>query len=148
MKITLCWVGKTKDTHIQEGIKKYLTFLKSYASVEIVEIKEEKGTLPVEEIKTREGQRILRQINDFILLDETGHEYTSREFAGFLKSFDSGTVRFVIGGCYGTSDAVHKKAKAMLSLSRLTLTHELSRLILLEQLYRAFTIIHNKKYHY
>jgi len=148
MKIILCWVGKTKDTHIQEGIKKYLTFLRPYASVEVVEIKEEKGTLPVEEIKAREGQRILRQVNDFILLDETGQQFSSVEFARFLKSFESGTVRFVIGGCYGTSDAVHKGAKAILSLSRLTLTHEISRLILLEQLYRAFTIIHNKKYHY
>jgi 23S rRNA (pseudouridine1915-N3)-methyltransferase len=148
MKITFYWVGKTKEAHIREGIKKYLAFLKPYVSVEVVVIKEEKGALPIEEIKAREGMRILQQVNDFILLDETGHEYTSREFAEFLKSFEGGTVKFVIGGCYGTSHAVHREAKAILSLSKLTLTHEISRFVLLEQLYRAFTILHNKKYHY
>ena len=148
MKIVLHWVGKTKDVFIRDGIRKYLGFLRPYASVDVIEIKEEKGSFPTQAVKEREGRRILRQVNDFILLDEGGHQYTSRGFAELLKSFEGSVLKFVIGGSFGVSEAVHREAKIILSLSNLTFTHEMSRLILLEQLYRAFTILHNKKYHY
>lgn len=148
MKIILYWVGRTKDTFVREGLKKYLSFIRPYASVDIIEIKEEKGSLPSHAVIEREGRRILKQVKDFILLDERGRQYTSLEFSEFLKSFKGSVLKFVIAGSFGASEAVRQKAKAILSLSKLTFTHEMARLVLLEQIYRALTILHNKKYHH
>jgi 23S rRNA (pseudouridine1915-N3)-methyltransferase len=148
MKITLYWVGKTKESFIAKGIEKYLKLLKSYATISVVEIKEEKGRLPVHVIKEREGRRLLDTVHNFIVLDEHASEYSSHEFADFINKNSHSHLKFVIGGAFGISYEVQKKACSGISLSRLTFTHEMARLIFLEQLYRAFTIIRNKTYHY
>ena|SRR3990172_5739135 len=148
MKITLLWIGKTKESYIREGIKKYLKLLKSYATVTIIELKEEKGRLPMAVIKEREGQRILDKAHNYVVLDEHAREFTSHEFAEFIEKNSTTSLEFVIGGHFGLSQEVLQKAYSGLALSRLTFTHEMTRLIFLEQIYRAFTIISNKTYHY
>jgi len=146
MKIKLVWVGKTKERFIDEGIKRYLNLLKPFGDVSVVEIKEEKGK-DIHRMVEKEGQRILKLPTPYILLDEKGKGYTSAEFAEFL-SRRSSTPTFVIGGAYGASESVRDAAECMVSLSKMTLTHEMARLLLVEQVYRAFTIMHKRGYHH
>lgn len=143
--IRVIYPGKTREGFIREGMEKYMRFLRPYARIELVELKEAKGS--PEDIIERESRAILASVRGrFILLDREGKAISSEEFAGLLK--DMAQVEFVIGGAYGVSEELKKEALFRLSLSRLTFTHELSRLLLLEQLYRAMTIIHGKRYHY
>jgi 23S rRNA (pseudouridine1915-N3)-methyltransferase len=146
MKIKLAWVGKTKERFLDEGIKKYLNLLKPYADVSVVEIKEEKGK-DVLRMVGKEGDRIIKLQTPYILLDEKGEGYTSREFADFLAGRAS-SLSFVIGGAYGVSEMVREAAGSIVSLSKMTLTHEMARLLLVEQLYRAFTIMNRRGYHH
>lgn len=148
-KIRLIWVGKSKDGFIRDGIDKYLKLLKPYVRVELIELKEAKDG-DRETLKRREGQRILEKASSFVLLDEGGIEMTSLEFTSFLKDFMDGPVplHLVIGGVYGVDGEVRQAARKKLSLSRMTLTHQMVRITLLEQIYRAFTIIKGKAYHY
>lgn len=156
MKLKILCVGRAKERFVQEGIAKYLRFLGHYADIEIRDIKDEKVTdlkdAPL--IRRREQERINRAIPTgafVIALDERGQELTSHEFASLLVSLKDNGVReivFVIGGALGLDEAVTKRADKTLAISRLTLTHEMTRLVLLEQLYRAFTIITGKTYHY
>jgi 23S rRNA (pseudouridine1915-N3)-methyltransferase len=111
----------------------------------VAEIKEEKGK-PREAALAAEAQRILKQSTGFYLLDEKGKHYSSLEFAGFLK--ERQTVDFVIGGAFGVSGEVREKSKGSIALSKMTLTHEMARLLFLEQLYRAYTILKGKEYHH
>jgi 23S rRNA (pseudouridine1915-N3)-methyltransferase len=141
MKIRVLWVGKTKERYVREGVEKYLKLLKPFAEVRTVEIKEQKG----EEVK-KEGQRILKQSGSYILLDERGKELTSEELA-FLLTGQS-EMDFVLGGPYGVSAEVKENASETVALSRMTLTHEMSRLILLEQIYRAMMIKRGGGYHH
>jgi 23S rRNA (pseudouridine1915-N3)-methyltransferase len=146
MKIRLAWVGRTKERFIQEGIEKYLRLLKPFTDVTVAEIREEKGK-DIQRIVEKEGERILKLRTPYVLLDESGKEYTSVGFADFLSG-RSPSLQFVIGGAYGVSGGVKDAAQAALALSRMTLTHEMSRLFLVEQLYRAFTIMHKRGYHH
>jgi 23S rRNA (pseudouridine1915-N3)-methyltransferase len=146
MKIRLAWVGRTKERFIQEGIEKYLRLLKPFTDVTVAEIREEKGK-DIQRIVEREGERILKLRTPYVLLDEGGKEYTSVGFADFLSG-RSPSLQFVVGGAYGVSDGVKDAAQAAVALSRMTLTHEMSRLFLVEQLYRAFTIMHKRGYHH
>jgi 23S rRNA (pseudouridine1915-N3)-methyltransferase len=156
MKLTIICMGKTKERFIQEGIAKYFGYLKHYADGEIKELKEEKihdlKDAPV--IRKKEAERIFASVpaNAFLVaVDERGQEFTSHEFAGFLsKALESGgrDIVFVIGGAMGLDEIVTGRANKTLALSRWTFTHEMARLVLLEQLYRAFTIIKGKTYHY
>ena len=146
MKIKLVWVGKTKERFIDEGIKKYVTLLKPYADVSVVEIRDEKGK-DVDRMVEREGDRILKLQIPYVLLDEKGKDYTSREFSDFLGKRAS-SLSFVVGGPYGVSEIVRGAARHIISLSKMTLTHEMARLLLVEQLYRAFTIIRGRGYHH
>jgi 23S rRNA (pseudouridine1915-N3)-methyltransferase len=148
MKIIVYWIGKTKESFLKEGIEKYLKLLKFYAQIDIVELKDEKEKLPPVLIKEREGRKILEKVKDYALLDENGTQCSSAEFAGFIQSYEGKTLRFLIAGAFGPSDEVRQRASATVSLGKITLTHEMARLILLEQLYRAFTIIRHKPYHY
>jgi 23S rRNA (pseudouridine1915-N3)-methyltransferase len=109
------------------------------ARVEVVEVRDERGTDPGA-ARTREGERILKSAGggDFVLLDEGGREMSSRELAAFAGERDS--LTFVVGGAWGVSEEVRRAAGSRLSLSRMTLTHEMARLVLLEQLYRALMI--------
>jgi len=149
-KIRLIWVGKSKDSFIRDGVDKYLKLLKPYVRVELVEIKGAKDT-GRKTLTNREGLRILEKTSSFILLDEGGTEMTSLEFTGFLEKhilYASLPRDFVIGGAYGVSEDVRQAAWKTLSLSRMTFTHQMVRVALLEQIYRAFTIIKGKAYHY
>lgn len=146
MKIRLLFTGKTKEPFIREGLKKYISLLRYYAEVSIIEIREEKGS-DMQRTRKREGERILKQEGSFILLDEQGRTMTSPEFARFLDR-KKPAVAFVIGGAYGVSQEVRHAASDTISLSPMTFTHEMARLVLLEQVYRAFTILGNRGYHH
>ncbi len=156
MRITILCMGKTREGFIRQGIDKYLRYLKPYADVEIRELKEEKiadlRDAPL--VRLREAERIAKSLHSgahTVALDERGREYTSHEFASFLdRQLESGVkeMSFIIGGDMGLDEAVTGRATTMLALSKWTLTHEMARLVLLEQLYRAFTIIKGKTYHY
>lgn len=145
VNVRIVWVGRTKEPYLNEGINRYLKLLKPSSKVSIIEVREERGkgragSLPAE------GKRILRQTQSYILLDDRGKELTSEGFAAFLK--DKESIDFVIGGPYGVSGEVREKARETIALSRMTFTHEMARLILLEQLYRASTIIKGREYHH
>lgn len=137
--------GKTKAKFIQEGLNHYLKISSSFAKIELIELK--KGQGEKQRVIQEESEEILNNIDgDFILLHTEGIMMDSMEFAKMIK--DKSTYQFVIGGVYGVNDKVLNSASMRISLSKLTFTHELSRLLLLEQIYRAVTIIHGKKYHY
>jgi 23S rRNA (pseudouridine1915-N3)-methyltransferase len=146
MKIRLVWVGKTKERFIDEGIRKYSALLRHYADVTITEIREEKGK-DIPRMLEKEGEKIMKSGASCVLLDEKGKSLTSVGFAGFLEK-QPGDVTFVLGGAYGVSAGVKEAARETIALSRMTLTHEMSRLLLMEQLFRAFTIIHKRGYHH
>jgi 23S rRNA (pseudouridine1915-N3)-methyltransferase len=145
MKIRIFWVGRTKERYLIEGINHYLKLLRYMGQVSIIEIKDEKGKIR-DEALSMEGRRVLKQTNSYILLDERGKEFSSIDFARYLN--DKGSIDFVMGGAFGVSDEVREKASDTIALSKMTLTHEMTRLVFLEQLYRAMTIIKGKNYHY
>lgn len=156
MKLTIVCVGKTRERFIQEGIQKYLRYLKPYADAGIRELKEEKirDLRDAPSVRKKEAEKIFKAVPDgsyLVALDERGDEFTSHEFAEFLNSTLESGVRdlvFVLGGAMGLDERVTAGAKRVIALSRWTLTHEMARLVLLEQIYRAFTIIKGKTYHY
>ncbi len=158
MKISLFWVGRTREKFIKEAIKKYIKDIGTMADIEVMEIKEEKGAGPdgrgafFSAGLRREGERILRQAGDFfILLDEAGKKMSSVEFAELLRErlLDRGaTCRFVVGGPFGVSSQVKEAASMRLSLSPMTFPHELARVVLLEQIYRGLSIIKGRGYHH
>lgn len=156
MKIKFIVIGKTNTSFIKEAIAEYEKRLKHYASFEIICLPDIKnaGKLNEVQLKTKEGESILANINagdELILLDEKGAQYTSVEFAALLtKKMNAATksLAFVAGGAFGFSDEVYKKATALLSLSKMTFTHQMVRLIFVEQVYRAFTIIKGEGYHH
>lgn len=156
MKFFVIAIGRTANASIKSGIDNYLSRLAHYAQVEtlaVADIKETRNMTAAQQ-KTAEGERILRTIEPsdrVVLLDERGKQPSSTEFAALLqKRMASGLRRlvFVIGGPYGFSQAVYDRADAMLSLSRMTFNHEMVRLIFVEQLYRAFTILNHEPYHH
>ncbi len=155
MKIKLLVVGKTDEIPLSELINMFEKRIKSFVSFDLKILPGIKNTknLSGKEQKSKEGQLILSKLNPsdrVILLDEKGKEMTSVEFAGFLqKNMNSGikNLVFIIGGPYGFSQAVYQRAQQKISLSQMTFSHQLIRLIFLEQLYRAFTIIHHHPYH-
>jgi 23S rRNA (pseudouridine1915-N3)-methyltransferase len=146
MKIHLIWVGKTKEPFIHEGLQKYLKLLKPYADVAITEIREEK-VKDISRMLDKESERIQDLKTPYLLLDEQGETLNSVEFARFLEKQGS-SATFLLGGAYGVSGDVKAKARKKLRLSSMTFTHEMSRLIFLEQLYRAFTILQKRGYHH
>ncbi len=156
MDILLLTVGKTTKDYIRTGIDDYFNRLKRYIGFSIETLQDVKVKKNTSELlqKEKEGENILNFISpsDFcILLDEHGKEYTSVEFSTFLqKTMASGRKRavFVIGGPYGFSEAVYRRADAKISLSKMTFTHEMVRLFFTEQLYRAMTIIRGEPYHH
>jgi 23S rRNA (pseudouridine1915-N3)-methyltransferase len=155
VKVKLIVVGKTKEDWIKEGIKHYLKLLKKYVDLEIVEVKEEKITKSKDEksILDSEGERIAKYLEKnalWIALDIDGEKFTSEEFAKlFEKSLNRGYSNFalIIGGALGLSKKILGGCLIRLSLSRMTFPHELSRIIILEQIYRAFSILAGTKYH-
>lgn len=156
MKLTIVCMGRTKERFIQEGLAKYVRYLGHYADIEIRELREERiaDLKQAPQVRKKEADKIFKAVPPgarLTALDERGQEYTSHEFAGFLNNALETGVRemvFVIGGAMGLDESVSAKADAVIAMSRWTLTHEMARLVLLEQLYRAFTIIKGKTYHY
>lgn len=156
MKITLLTVGKTDRDWVRQGLDIYVSRLKHYIPFNIVEIPELKNVsaLSREQIKAKEGELImknLRPVDDVILLDEKGKEYSSVEFARVLQdkiSYTGKDIVFVIGGAYGFSDEVYRRAGSKISMSRMTFSHQMVRVIFVEQIYRAFTIMRNEPYHH
>ncbi|MCX8068935.1 MAG: 23S rRNA (pseudouridine(1915)-N(3))-methyltransferase RlmH [Thermodesulfovibrionales bacterium] len=148
MKITILWIGKTKQNFIEHGIRHYIKLLKPIVSLEIEEIRETKDK-EIEEILLSEGKRILKRTQTFYLLDQQGRHYSSEEFATFMKNSieNERIINFIIGGPFGVSKEIKEKSKQMIAISKMTLTHELTRVVFLEQLYRSFTINMGKEYH-
>lgn len=156
MKITLLTVGKTDKAWVRQGLDIYVSRLKHYVPFSVVEIPELKNVsaLTKDQIKVREGELILKNIkpsDDLILLDERGKEYTSLELAKVIldkMTYAGKDIVYVIGGAYGFSDAVYRRADSKMSLSRMTFSHQMVRAIFAEQIYRAFTIIKGEPYHH
>jgi 23S rRNA (pseudouridine1915-N3)-methyltransferase len=156
MKIQLLSTGKTRFPFISEGMEEYRRRLVHYADFRIRELPELKNSRswPETKVKCEEGKAILKAIDpqDFVvLLDERGQHLGSLAFAGLIERQQYGSVRtmlFVIGGPYGFAEEVYQRADLELSLSKMTFSHQLVRLIFLEQLYRAFTIIRGEPYHH
>ena len=154
-KIRIIVVDRTRASFLKEGEEGYLSRLRNYAPVEWIQVKPAKISKGrnAEEILGEEAREIKRHIlpRDYLIaLDRTGRQYDSEELAGWLDGLlgkAAGPLSFVIGGPLGLSRQIISQARGVLSLSRLTLTHEMTRLILLEQLYRAFTILRGEKYH-
>jgi 23S rRNA (pseudouridine1915-N3)-methyltransferase len=156
MRITLILVGKTTEEYIKEGISIYENRLKHYIPFEIKIIPDVKlsKNSSHEQLKTAEGVAILKSLKDgdvLYLLDEKGKEFTSTNFSKFLENKMNESVKnvvFVVGGAFGFSQDVYKRANDKISLSKMTFSHQMVRLFFTEQLYRAFTIIKRESYHH
>ena len=155
MRITLLVVGKTTDPRLQSLIEDYQQRLKHYIPFEFVVVPDIKNakTLSQEQLKSAEGQAILSFLTpamDDLLLDEHGREFRSIEYADFLqKKMGSGRdLTLVIGGAYGFSKEVYNRANGKISLSQMTFSHQMIRLMAIEQIYRAMTILRGEPYHH
>ena len=155
MKIKLIMIGKTTGDLYIDAIDDYTNRIKHYNNFSIHVIPGIKNTkkLSQEQQKQAEGELILKELtaqDTVILLDERGKEYRSMEFAKWLenKQLTAQNIVFVIGGPYGFSDSIYKRANEKISLSKMTFSHQMVRLIFVEQLYRACTIIKGESYHH
>lgn len=155
IKINIVCVGKVKESYYKEAISEYTKRLSRFASVKIIEVKEENFTDNVNEseiqtIIKKEGENILKEVKGkAILMDINGVEYSSKNFSNFVSKFiDKGDeMTFIIGGSYGVSEQVKISADEKISFSKMTFPHTLFRVMLVEQIYRAFMIRENSKYH-
>lgn len=155
MNIKLVVVGKTEEKYLKDGIdifEKRLKFYIPYEMIIIPSLKDTKSLSP-QMVKEREGELIIKQVSKadkVILFDEMGEEFRSIEYANFLqKNMNAGikTMCFVVGGAFGFSDEVYKIANLKIAMSKMTFSHQMIRLMIVEQLYRAFTILKNEPYH-
>lgn len=155
MKIKTIFVGKLQDRYLKEGIETYRDRISRYSQIELVEVEDEAVTAKADQskIKGKEAERILKRVSSdslLVALDEKGKGLSSEGLAGFIqKAMDSGAkeISFVVGGSLGLGEKVRERADLILSLSPMTFTHQMVRVILLEQIYRAFTIIKGDPYH-
>lgn len=154
MKIKIIQVGKTKDAYLEEGLREFLKRIGPFFKIEIITLRDVKSskTYTAERCKKEESYQILSAIDegDFVIcLDEHGQEKSSVEFADLLsKLSDSGRpTAIIIGGVYGLDQSILKRCEVILSFSKMTFTHQMIRLFLLEQIYRAGCIIRGKEYH-
>jgi 23S rRNA (pseudouridine1915-N3)-methyltransferase len=156
VKILLIVIGKTDESYLQEGVAEYITRIGKYLPFEMLvlpDIKQRK-TFNIAQQKQIEGEKILSVISaadHLVLLDENGKQFNSRSFALYVqKHMNAGLKRliFVVGGPYGFSEEVYQRANGKLSLSAMTFSHQMVRLVFAEQLYRAMTILRNEPYHH
>ena len=158
MKIKIYAIGHLKDAYLKQGINEYLERIKPYSQIEIIEVNDESivsnpNPKEIEIAKDKEGQKVLKLLrNDEYLigLDLVKKQPTSPEFAKYLEEkfvLGGSNVSFVIGGSYGLSEELKKRCQDRLALSKMTFLHQMTRLILLEQIYRAFKINRNEVYH-
>ena len=158
MNIKVITVGKLKEKYLKAGIAEYAKRLSKFCKVEMIEVADEKAPESLSDaemtnVKDKEGERILNKIKDkehVIVLAIQGKQRASEEFAKEIQdlaTYGKSDITFVIGGSLGTSDAVNKRANDALSFGKLTLPHQLMRLVLTEQIYRAFMINQGSPYH-
>lgn len=155
MKIRTIFVGKLQDRYLKEGIELYKDRISRYAAIDLIEVEDEAVTGKADhlKIKEREAERILKRVSSdsfLVALDERGKGLSSEGLADFIrKAMDAGKkeISFSVGGSLGLAEKVKEEADLILSLSPMTFTHQMVRLILLEQIYRAFTIIKGEPYH-
>ena len=156
MEIKLIVIGKTRNHYLFEGEKDYDKRLKHYCKfTELILIDVKNGSkLSKNELKIKEGKLILKKLNpyDFIaLLDKNGESFSSLAFSQFLEEKKMNNIKtlvFIVGGAFGFSNEVYSRCNFKLSLSKMTFSHQMVRLIFKEQLYRAYTIIRGEKYHH
>jgi 23S rRNA (pseudouridine1915-N3)-methyltransferase len=156
VEIKLIWIGKTEEKYLETGIEIYLKRIKHYINFQIVTVHELKNTksLSIEQIKQKEGElllKMIRQSDKLVLLDENGQIESSISFSVFIEKMMLTGIKnliFVIGGAYGFSLEVYQRANAKISLSKMTFSHQLVRLVFVEQIYRAFTILKGEPYHH
>lgn len=156
MKVLLLVIGKTSEAYLQRGIEEYEKRLRHYIpfSLEIIPDIKNAQSMREEELKEKEGAVIMERVkpgDKLVLLDNRGAMYSSPEFARFIEKNMIGSIKrliFVVGGAYGFSDAVYKRADSKLSLSSMTFSHQMVRLIFVEQLYRAMSILRGEPYHH
>lgn len=158
MQITIVTVGKLKEKYLKDGIDEYSKRLTAYCKLQVVEVADEKApeelsAVEMEQVKRKEGERILAQIKQdhyVIALAIDGQTWSSEKLSSELDrlaTYGKSQVAFVVGGSLGLSVDVLKRADAQLSFSKMTFPHQLVRLILLEQVYRAFRISRGEPYH-
>jgi 23S rRNA (pseudouridine1915-N3)-methyltransferase len=151
MRLRLIWVGKTRNGHLRALVEDYLKRLARFARCEVTEVREAAGT-DERQCLEEEGKRILGALASdtlTVLLDVGGAQWASEELAGQLEAWQGRSLKevaFVVGGHLGVCEAVRRRADVRWSLSRLTLTHEMARVLLVEQLYRAYTITRGLPY--
>jgi 23S rRNA (pseudouridine1915-N3)-methyltransferase len=156
MKIALVQTGKTTDKNVAGIADLYLSRIIKYNAFEIITLPDFKNSvnLPVQEQKIKEGKKVIQVVNrdDYVvLLDEKGRELRTIEFSGWMERtfmISKKRIVFIIGGAWGFSDEVYQRADFRISLSKMTFPHQLVRLLFLEQLYRAFTIMKGEPYHH
>lgn len=152
MKLRVLWVGKSREAWVKEALSDYAGRIRRYSPLELCEVRDEKGA-EAEEMRRRECERLEKQVPPgaaLVLLDERGEQMDSPGLAGFIgkqRDVGSSDLVFVIGGAYGFSEEFRRRGK-LLALSRLTFTHQMVRVFLLEQIYRAFTILNGEPYHH
>lgn len=158
MKIKIISVGKLKEKYLVMGIQEYAKRLSSYASIELIEVKDQKAPenysdAEIEKVKQVEGQDILNKVSqdDYVIaLAIEGKHYSSEVFASHLDqlaTYGHSKLCFIIGGSNGISRDVYQRSNELLSFSKMTFPHQLMRLILLEQIYRSYRINRNEPYH-
>ena len=154
MNIEIWWIGKTNEKYIKQGIDIYYNRLKHYNKIKIEEFKDIKGVKKSEELKFKEAELILNRINNndyLILCDEKGKEIDSVTFSANIQKWIMNSsykrIIFLIAGAFGAAEKLKIRADYTLSLSKMTFSHQMIRIFLLEQLYRGFTILRNEKYH-
>jgi 23S rRNA (pseudouridine1915-N3)-methyltransferase len=152
LKLRVVWIGKNRDPWVKEAVAEYAGRIRRYAPLELCEVREEKGA-GAEEMRRRECERLEKLVPPgatLVLLDERGEQLDSPGLAAFIgKQRDSGSgeMVFAIGGAYGFSEDFRRRGR-LLALSKMTFTHQMVRVFLLEQVYRAFTILNNEPYHH
>jgi 23S rRNA (pseudouridine1915-N3)-methyltransferase len=153
VKLKVLWVGKTQEPWVRTGIEEYAGRIRRYLPLDLLEAREEKGAA-AQAMRERECERLTKLLpkgGRLVILDERGENLSSTEFASFLgKNRDQGVceLAFAIGGAYGFTDPFRNQAFKAISLSRMTLTHQMVRVFLLEQIYRGFTILNGEPYHH
>ena len=158
MKIKIYAIGHLKEAYLKQGINEYLERLKPYAQTEIIEVNDEPipnnpSSGDIEIAKNKEGQKVLKLLrkDEYLIgLDLVKKQPTSEEFAKYLEDkfvLGGANLSFVIGGSYGLSDELKARCQDRIGLSNMTFLHQMTRLILLEQIYRAFKINRNEVYH-